>query len=108
MSRFWIYITSKPLLRSFPSAFSDMVKSLKLRKLTTAADYRYLGKSKMLCHIECHMLNLSMDLINDRNIKEARMKIDVDLWEAAHDPILIERMENYKPPHQLSDILEID
>ncbi|EFH70537.1 hypothetical protein ARALYDRAFT_337235 [Arabidopsis lyrata subsp. lyrata] len=61
-----------------------------------------------LKHIECHMLNLSMDLINDGNIKEARMKIAVDLWEAAHDPILIERMKNYKPPHQSSDILEID
>ncbi|EFH66501.1 hypothetical protein ARALYDRAFT_335032 [Arabidopsis lyrata subsp. lyrata] len=61
-----------------------------------------------LKHIECHMLNLSMDLINDGNIKEARMKFAVDLWEAAHDPILIERMKNYKPPHQSSDILEID
>ncbi|CAE6072024.1 unnamed protein product [Arabidopsis arenosa] len=75
---------------------------------------KYLNTSMCDCgvyalkHIECHMLNLSMDLINDGNIKEARMKIVVDLWEAAHDPILIERMKNYKPPHQSSDILEID
>ncbi|ESQ44540.1 hypothetical protein EUTSA_v10003498mg [Eutrema salsugineum] len=48
--------------------------------------------------IECHMLGLQLSLLNDDNIYAARMKITYDLWKAAHDPILIERMRQYVPP----------
>ncbi|ESQ37211.1 hypothetical protein EUTSA_v10003049mg [Eutrema salsugineum] len=48
--------------------------------------------------IEAHMLGLHLSLINDDNIYSARLKITYDLWKAAHDPILIERMRKYVPP----------
>ena len=61
-----------------------------------------------LKYIECRMLQISMDLLNDENIKEARMKIAMDLWEASRDPILIQTVKNYAPPFVSSDIIEID
>ncbi|KAL9293513.1 putative papain-like cysteine peptidase superfamily [Arabidopsis thaliana] len=61
-----------------------------------------------LKYIECKMLQISMDWLNDENIKEARMKIAMDLWEASRDPILIQRMKNYAPPFVSSDMIEID
>ena len=61
-----------------------------------------------LKYIECKMLQISMDWLNDENIKEARMKIAMDLWEASRDPILIQRMKNYAPPFVSLDMIEID
>ncbi|KAG2332317.1 hypothetical protein Bca52824_003497 [Brassica carinata] len=52
----------------------------------------------MLKHIECHVLGLDISLVNDDNIREARIKTMWDLWEAATDPELIERMSKYEPP----------
>lgn len=76
---------------------------------------RGLNKSNCDCgvyalkSIECHLLQLRLDLINDDNIKEARLKLAVDLWEAANDPVLIDRMEKHEPPPKLSsDIVNID
>ena len=58
--------------------------------------------------IECHALGLELSLLNDDNIIEARHRILWDLWEAANDPVLIDRMSKYKPPEcYSSDIVEI-
>lgn len=72
-----------------------------------------LNKSSCDCgvyalkYIECHLLQLDMSLTNDENIREARMRIAVDLWEAASDPVFIRRMEKYEPPHiTSSEIVE--
>lgn len=61
-----------------------------------------------LKYIESHFLGLRMDLINDENIGEARHKVAVDLWEAANDPVLIERMKMFEPPQMSSDSVFID
>ncbi|KAL0659988.1 hypothetical protein Bca4012_080573 [Brassica carinata] len=52
----------------------------------------------MLKHIECHVLGLDISLVNDDNIRGARLKTMWDLWEAATDPEFIERMSKYEPP----------
>uniref|UniRef100_A0A0D3AQS4 Ubiquitin-like protease family profile domain-containing protein n=1 Tax=Brassica oleracea var. oleracea TaxID=109376 RepID=A0A0D3AQS4_BRAOL len=56
--------------------------------------------------IECHSLGLKLSLVNDGNIKEARHKVLWDLWEAANDPELVDRMSNYEPPECLSSTVE--
>ncbi|WZY69512.1 hypothetical protein YC2023_001752 [Brassica napus] len=48
-------------------------------------------------HIECHVLGLDIFMVNDENIWGARIKIMWDLWEAANDLELIERMSKYEP-----------
>ncbi|KFK25967.1 hypothetical protein AALP_AA8G186400 [Arabis alpina] len=51
-----------------------------------------LNRSKSDCgvyaikYIECHFLNLPLDLLNDGNIRQARQKIAIDLWKAASNP----------------------
>uniref|UniRef100_A0A0D3APP6 Ubiquitin-like protease family profile domain-containing protein n=1 Tax=Brassica oleracea var. oleracea TaxID=109376 RepID=A0A0D3APP6_BRAOL len=45
--------------------------------------------------IECHALGLELSLLNDDNIIEARHRVLWDLWEAANDPDLIDRMSKY-------------
>ncbi|XP_048611419.1 uncharacterized protein LOC125585789 [Brassica napus] len=70
-----------------------------------------LNKSSSDCgvyalkHIECHLLGLDFSLVNDNNIREARQKIAYDLWEAAIDPVLIERMAKFSPPKTISSAL---
>ena len=59
-------------------------------------------------HIECHLLNLPFDLINDDNIHEARHRLAIDLWEAASDPVLIERMKLFEPPQPSDEIVNLD
>lgn len=73
-----------------------------------------LNKSSCDCgvyalkYIECHLLQLDMSLINGENIREARMRIAVDLWEASYDHVFIIRMEKYEPPHiTSSEIVEL-
>ncbi|KAG2246820.1 hypothetical protein Bca52824_086448 [Brassica carinata] len=46
--------------------------------------------------IECHALGLELSLLHDGNIIEARHRILWDLWEAANDPELIDRMSKYQ------------
>ncbi|EOA33475.1 hypothetical protein CARUB_v10021227mg, partial [Capsella rubella] len=60
-----------------------------------------------LKYIESHMLNLPLDLINEDNIREARLKLAVDLWAASKDPVLIDRMEKYEPHNNSSDIVDV-
>ncbi|XP_048623975.1 uncharacterized protein LOC106355408 [Brassica napus] len=48
-------------------------------------------------HIECHVLGLDISMVSDENIWGARIKIMWDLWEAANDLELIERMSKYEP-----------
>uniref|UniRef100_A0A0D3DIT1 Ubiquitin-like protease family profile domain-containing protein n=1 Tax=Brassica oleracea var. oleracea TaxID=109376 RepID=A0A0D3DIT1_BRAOL len=70
-----------------------------------------LNKSSSDCgvyalkYIECHLLGLDFSLVNDNNIREARQKIAYDLWEAAIDHVLIERMAKFTPPKTISSAL---
>lgn len=48
--------------------------------------------------MECHLLGLDISLVDDQNILGCRHKIAVDLWQAANDPELVDRMSKYKPP----------
>ncbi|KAF3534069.1 hypothetical protein DY000_02038999 [Brassica cretica] len=63
------------------------------------------SKSRQYQHIECHLLGMDFSLVNDNNIREARQKIAYDLWEAAIDPVLIERMAKFTPPKIISSAL---
>ncbi|XP_013594953.1 PREDICTED: uncharacterized protein LOC106303158 [Brassica oleracea var. oleracea] len=56
--------------------------------------------------IECHALGLELSLLHDGNIIEARHRILWDLWEAANDPELIDRMSKYQYPECLSSTVE--
>ncbi|KAF8051462.1 hypothetical protein N665_1720s0006 [Sinapis alba] len=88
------------------------VQPLRMQKHLNVAPYtvsyvpmRGLNKANCHCgvytlkHIECHLLGLDLSLVDDDNIKEARIRIMWDLWEAATDPELIERMSKYEPPN---------
>ncbi|KAF2542102.1 hypothetical protein F2Q68_00030156 [Brassica cretica] len=48
-------------------------------------------------HIECHVFGLDISLVSDDNIRGAQIKTMWDMWEAANDPELIERMSKYEP-----------
>ncbi|KAL0722239.1 hypothetical protein Bca4012_036838 [Brassica carinata] len=48
--------------------------------------------------IECHALGLELSVVNDDNIKEARLRLLWDLWEPANDQELVDRMSKYEPP----------
>ncbi|KAG5400863.1 hypothetical protein IGI04_015470 [Brassica rapa subsp. trilocularis] len=48
-------------------------------------------------HIECHVLGLDISMVSDENIWGTRIKIMWDIWEAANDLELIERMSKYEP-----------
>uniref|UniRef100_A0A0D3CIU8 Ubiquitin-like protease family profile domain-containing protein n=1 Tax=Brassica oleracea var. oleracea TaxID=109376 RepID=A0A0D3CIU8_BRAOL len=56
--------------------------------------------------IECHALGLELSLLHDGNIIEARHRILWDLWEAANDLELIDRMSKYQSPECLSSTVE--
>lgn len=58
--------------------------------------------------MECHLLGLDISLVDDENILGCRYKIVVDLWQAANDPELVERMSKYEPPQiHSSDCIDI-
>ncbi|XP_033132029.1 uncharacterized protein LOC117126892 [Brassica rapa] len=61
-------------------------------------------------HIECHVLGLDISMASDENIWGARIKIMWDLWEAANDLELIERMSKYEPIkcNKPAEYVEID
>ncbi|KAF2578841.1 hypothetical protein F2Q68_00005747 [Brassica cretica] len=69
----------------------------------------FLNKTSSDCgvyalkHIECHLLGMDLSLVNDDNIREARLKIAYDLWEAANDPVIISRMSQFIPPNTTTD-----
>lgn len=50
-----------------------------------------------LKHLECHVLDLDLSLVDDEIIHGCREKIAIDLWEAAHDPILAQVLREYIP-----------
>ncbi|KAF2612285.1 hypothetical protein F2Q70_00010403 [Brassica cretica] len=56
--------------------------------------------------IECHALGLELSLLHDGNIIEARHRVLWDLWEAANDSELIDRMSKYQSPECLSSTVE--
>ncbi|ESQ44985.1 hypothetical protein EUTSA_v10011100mg, partial [Eutrema salsugineum] len=45
-----------------------------------------------LKYIECHARGQDLSLMHDDNINTARMKIACDLFDAANDPVFIDRM----------------
>lgn len=45
--------------------------------------------------------------MKDENIREARLKIAVDLCVAVKDPVLIDRMEKYESHKFSSDVVDI-
>ncbi|XP_022557742.2 uncharacterized protein LOC106403796 [Brassica napus] len=86
------------------------VKSLTIQKHLHITPYNvsYVpmsGLNRLQCHcgvftikhIECHVLGLDISMVSDENIWGARIKIMWDLWEAANDLELIERMSKYEP-----------
>ncbi|KAJ4877011.1 hypothetical protein Rs2_42029 [Raphanus sativus] len=86
------------------------VQSLTVQKHLVVSPYTVsyvpmsgLNRQKSHCgvytikHIECHALGLDIALVDDDNIWGCRIKTLCDLWEAAHDPELIERMSKYEP-----------
>ncbi|KAF8048840.1 hypothetical protein N665_2379s0002 [Sinapis alba] len=62
-----------------------------------------------LKHLECHVLGLDLSLVDDEIIQGCRQKIAVDLWEAAHDPILAQVMTRYVPsPWERSEVFDLE
>ncbi|KAF3549108.1 hypothetical protein DY000_02008856 [Brassica cretica] len=75
----------------------------------TYAPMPFLNKTSSDCgvyalkHIECHLLGMDLSLMNDDNIREARLKIAYDLWEAANDHVIISRMSQFIPLKTTTD-----
>ncbi|KAF8107336.1 hypothetical protein N665_0123s0027 [Sinapis alba] len=62
-----------------------------------------------LKHLECHVLGLNLSLVDDEIIQGCRQKIAVDLWDAAHDPILAQVMTRYVPsPWERSEVFDLE
>nr|CCO06498.1 cysteine proteinase like protein [Arabis alpina] len=56
-----------------------------------------------LKYIECHVLELSLAVLDGQNIISARFKIMGDMLKATHDPIFINSMSKYVPPTAHTD-----
>nr|VDD09012.1 unnamed protein product [Brassica oleracea] len=95
----------------FVPSILKAVQSLRMQKHLNITPYTVscvpmcgLNRSNFHCgvytlkYIKCHLLGLDMSLVDDDNIWGTRIKIMWDLWEAASDPELIERMTKYEPP----------
>ncbi|KAF3516261.1 hypothetical protein DY000_02060766 [Brassica cretica] len=69
----------------------------------------FLNKTSSDCgvyalkHIKCHLLGMDLSLVNDDNIRKARLMIAYDLWEADNDPVIILRMSQFIPPKTTID-----
>ncbi|KAF2605807.1 hypothetical protein F2Q68_00043152 [Brassica cretica] len=61
--------------------------------------------SRIVKAVQSFKSHLDFSLVNDNNIREARQKIAYDLWKAAIDPVLIERMAKFTPPKTISSAL---
>ncbi|KAF8112867.1 hypothetical protein N665_0059s0005 [Sinapis alba] len=62
----------------------------------------------VLKHLECHLLGLDLSLVDDEIIQGCRQKIGVELWEAAHDPVLAQVMKQYVPsPWETSEVFDL-
>ncbi|KAF8104464.1 hypothetical protein N665_0172s0094 [Sinapis alba] len=62
-----------------------------------------------LKYLECHILGLGLSLVDDEIIQDCRQKIAVDLWGAAHDPILAQVMTRYVPsPWERSEVFDLE
>uniref|UniRef100_A0A0D3D5B7 Ubiquitin-like protease family profile domain-containing protein n=1 Tax=Brassica oleracea var. oleracea TaxID=109376 RepID=A0A0D3D5B7_BRAOL len=95
--------------------FKEKIVKTKQSTSFRIADYVPVGKlNKSACDcgvyavkfIECHALGLELSLLHDGNIIEARHRVLWDLWEAANEPELIERMSKYQSPECLSSTVE--
>ncbi|KAF8106817.1 hypothetical protein N665_0131s0020 [Sinapis alba] len=61
-----------------------------------------------LKHLECHLLGLDLSLVDDEIIQGCRQKIGVELWEAAHNPVLAQVMKQYVPsPWETSEVFDL-
>ncbi|XP_056862380.1 uncharacterized protein LOC108828084 [Raphanus sativus] len=62
-----------------------------------------------LKYLECHLLGLDINLVNDEIIQGCRQKIGVELWEATHDPVYAEVMKTYVPsPWERSEVFDLE
>ncbi|KAL0734075.1 hypothetical protein Bca4012_010285 [Brassica carinata] len=80
---------SKILLSSY--SIADMPMPSRLNK--SCADCGAYA----LKHLECILLGLDLILVEDEIMSGCRQKIAYDIWEAAHDPILIQLMAQHMP-----------
>uniref|UniRef100_A0A0D3BFQ8 Ubiquitin-like protease family profile domain-containing protein n=2 Tax=Brassica oleracea var. oleracea TaxID=109376 RepID=A0A0D3BFQ8_BRAOL len=80
---------SKLLLTSY--SIVDMPMQTRLNK--SCADCGAFA----LKHLECILLGLDLSLVEDGIMPGCRQKIAYDIWEAAHDPILIQLMAQHIP-----------
>ncbi|KAF8105361.1 hypothetical protein N665_0158s0043 [Sinapis alba] len=59
-------------------------------------------------HIEAHALGIDLSLLDDDAITSARLNIAIDLFTAASDPLLIERISKFEPPkHAPSEVVDL-
>ncbi|ESQ50151.1 hypothetical protein EUTSA_v10002206mg, partial [Eutrema salsugineum] len=61
-----------------------------------------------LKYIECHARGLDLSLMHDDNINTARMKIACDLFDAANDPVFIDRMSRYESISWETEEIDLD
>ncbi|KAG2280187.1 hypothetical protein Bca52824_051407 [Brassica carinata] len=62
-----------------------------------------------LKHLECHLLGIDLNLLDDEIIMGCRQKIGVDLWEVAHDYIYAEAMTRYVPsPWEREEVFDLE
>ncbi|KAF2597171.1 hypothetical protein F2Q68_00007739 [Brassica cretica] len=62
-----------------------------------------------LKHLECHLLGIDLNLLDDEIIMGCRQKIGVDLWEVAHDSIYAEAMTRYVPsPWEREEVFDLE
>ncbi|KAF8115980.1 hypothetical protein N665_0024s0007 [Sinapis alba] len=56
----------------------------------------------------CHLLGLDLSLVDDEIIQNCRQKIGVELWEAAHDPVLAQVVKQYVPsPWETCEVFDL-
>ncbi|CAH8352435.1 unnamed protein product [Eruca vesicaria subsp. sativa] len=58
-----------------------------------------------LKNLECQLLGLDLNLVDDEIIQRCCQKIALDIWEAKQNPILIELMTQYVPSNFESSIV---
>lgn len=87
------------------SSYSIVKKPMKSRLNKSYADFgSYLFK-----HLECHLLDIDLSFVDDKIMSGCRQKITLDIWEAVHDPILIQLMAQHVPlEYESSDVFDIE
>ncbi|CDY35267.1 BnaC03g59560D [Brassica napus] len=93
---------SKKQLLLSPYSIVDVPMKSRLNK--SCADCLYALK-----HLECLLHCLDLSLVDDEIMQGCRQKIALDIWEAAHDPMLIQLMAEHVPSeYEISDVFDIE